>query len=65
MAEIACLGVDRPVAGPGRDRLMRVAAVIAFAAGYLASRRATADCQNAASALQQADSMPRESAGTF
>jgi hypothetical protein len=48
-----------------RILLLAMAAVIAFSAGYLASRREKADCQNAASALQQADSMPRESAGTF
>jgi predicted MFS family arabinose efflux permease len=48
-----------------RILLLAMAAVIAFSAGYLASRREKADCQTAASALQQADSMPRESAGTF
>jgi hypothetical protein len=48
-----------------RILLLAMAAVIAFSAGYLAARRERADCQNAASALQQADSMPRESAGTL
>jgi MFS family permease len=48
-----------------RIMLLAMAAVIAFSAGYLASRREAADSQNPASALQQADSMPRESAGTF
>jgi MFS family permease len=48
-----------------RILLLAMAAVIAFSAGYLASRREKADCQNAAGALQQADSMPRDAAGTF
>jgi hypothetical protein len=40
-----------------------MAAVIAFSAGYLASRREQGDGQAAADALLQADSMPTESAG--
>jgi MFS family permease len=47
-----------------RILLLAMAAVIGFSAVYLAIRR-EADAKNAASALQQADSMPRESAGTF
>jgi MFS family permease len=47
-----------------RILLVAMAVVIGFAAAYLASRREPDD-RNAASALQQADSMPRESAGTF
>jgi MFS family permease len=47
-----------------RILLLAMAAVIGFSAVYLASRREPGD-RNAASALQQADSMPRESAGTF
>jgi MFS family permease len=47
-----------------RILLLAMAAVIGFAAVYLASR-GEPDVQNGASALQQADSMPRESAGTF
>ncbi len=48
-----------------RILLLAMAAVIAFSAGYLASGREKSDGQTAATALQQADSMPRESAGTF
>jgi MFS family permease len=47
-----------------RILLVAMAAVIGFSAAYLAGRREPDD-RNAASALQQADSMPRESAGTF
>jgi MFS family permease len=47
-----------------RILLFAMAAVIGFAAVYLASR-GEPDVKNGASALQQADSMPRESAGTF
>jgi MFS family permease len=47
-----------------RILLLAMAAVIGFAAVYLASR-GEPDVKNGASALQQADSMPRESAGTF
>jgi predicted MFS family arabinose efflux permease len=47
-----------------RILLLAMAAVIGFSAVYLASRREP-DGRNDASALQQADSMPRESAGTF
>ena len=47
-----------------RILLVAMAALIGFSAAYLASRREPDD-RNAASALQQADSMPRESAGTF
>jgi MFS family permease len=47
-----------------RILLIVMAAVIGLSAAYLATRREPDD-QNAASALQQADSMPRESAGTF
>jgi MFS family permease len=47
-----------------RILLVAMAAVIGFSAVYLARGRA-ADAKNGASALQQADSMPRESAGTF
>ncbi len=47
-----------------RILLVAMAAVIGFSAAYLASRREQQD-QNAPSALQQADSMPRESAGTL
>jgi MFS family permease len=47
-----------------RIMLLAMAAVIGFSAVYLAIRREP-DVKNAASALQQADSMPRESAGTF
>jgi MFS family permease len=47
-----------------RILLLAMAAVIGFAAVYLASRREP-DVQNGASALQQADSMPREPAGTI
>jgi MFS family permease len=47
-----------------RILLVAMAAVIGFSAAYLATRREPDD-RNAASALQQADSMPRESAGTF
>jgi MFS family permease len=47
-----------------RILLLAMAAVIGFSAVYLAARREPDD-RNAASALQQADSMPRESAGTF
>ena len=47
-----------------RILLVAMAAVIAASAAYLAAGREPDD-QNAASALQQADSMPRESAGTF
>jgi MFS family permease len=47
-----------------RILLLAMAAVIGFSAVYLATRREPDD-RNAASALQQADSMPRESAGTF
>jgi MFS family permease len=47
-----------------RILLLAMAGVIGFSAVYLASRREPDD-RNAASALQQADSMPRESAGTF
>jgi MFS family permease len=47
-----------------RILLVAMAAVIGFSAAYLAARREP-DGRNDASALQQADSMPRESAGTF
>ncbi len=47
-----------------RILLVAMAVVIGLSAGYLATGREPDD-QNAASALQQADSMPRESAGTF
>ena len=47
-----------------RILLVAMAALIGFSAAYLASRREPDD-RNDASALQQADSMPRESAGTF
>lgn len=47
-----------------RILLVAMAAVIGLAAAYLAGRRES-DAENDASALQQADSMPRESAGTF
>jgi MFS family permease len=47
-----------------RILLLAMAAVIGFAAVYLASK-GEPDVKNGASALQQADSMPRESAGTF
>jgi len=47
-----------------RILLVAMAAVIGLSAAYLATGREPDD-QNAASALQQADSMPRESAGTF
>jgi MFS family permease len=47
-----------------RILLVVMAAVIGLSAAYLATGREPDD-QNAASALQQADSMPRESAGTF
>ena len=47
-----------------RILLLAMAVVIGFSAVYLASRREP-DVKNGASALQQADSMPRESAGTF
>ena len=47
-----------------RILLVAMAAVIGFSAAYLAGRREP-DGRNDASALQQADSMPRESAGTF
>jgi MFS family permease len=47
-----------------RILLVAMAALIGFSAAYLTSRREPDD-RNAASALQQADSMPRESAGTF
>jgi MFS family permease len=48
-----------------RILLLAMAAVIGFSAGYLARRRDEDHDQTAASAPQQADSMPRESAGTF
>jgi MFS family permease len=47
-----------------RILLVAMAAVIGFSAAYLAGRREP-DGRNDTSALQQADSMPRESAGTF
>jgi MFS family permease len=47
-----------------RILLVAMAAVIAFSAGYLVSRRVQEADQPTVSALQQADSMPRESAGT-
>lgn len=47
-----------------RILLVAMAVVIGFSAAYLAGRREP-DARNDASALQQADSMPRESAGTF
>jgi MFS family permease len=47
-----------------RILLLAMAVVIGFSAVYLASRPEP-DVKNGASALQQADSMPRESAGTF
>jgi MFS family permease len=48
-----------------RILLLAMAAVIGFSAGYLARRRDKEQGQTATSALQQADSMPRESAGTL
>jgi predicted MFS family arabinose efflux permease len=48
-----------------RILLIAMAAVIGLAAGYLAMGRERDDAQIAASALQRADSMPRESAGTL
>jgi predicted MFS family arabinose efflux permease len=48
-----------------RILLIVMAAVIGFSAGYLARRRDKEQGQTATSALQQADSMPRESAGTL
>jgi len=48
-----------------RILLIAMAAVIGLAAGYLATGRERDNAQIAASALQQADSMPRESAGTL
>jgi MFS family permease len=47
-----------------RMLLVAMAAVIAVSAGYLVTRRAPETSQPTAGALQQADSMPRESAGT-
>jgi MFS family permease len=47
-----------------RVLLVAMAAVIGSSAGYLVSRRAPLAGQPAAGALQQAASMPRESAGT-
>jgi MFS family permease len=46
-----------------RVLLLAMAAVIAFSAGYLASKREQNDSQAAADALPLADSMPTESAG--
>jgi hypothetical protein len=46
-----------------RVLLLAMAAVIAFSAVYLARGREEAAGQTIASALQQADSMPREAAG--
>ncbi|HTS96225.1 MAG TPA: MFS transporter [Streptosporangiaceae bacterium] len=48
-----------------RVLLVAMAAVIGFAAGYLAAGRERASGQTGATAPQQADSMPRESAGTL
>ena len=48
-----------------RVLLVAMAAVIGLAAGYLAIGRERGDAQIAASTLQGADSMPRESAGTL
>jgi len=48
-----------------RILLVAMAVVIGFAAAYLAGRREQAGGQTAGSAVQQADSMPRESAGTL
>jgi MFS family permease len=48
-----------------RILLLVMAAVIGFSAGYLGRRRDKEQGQTGASAPQQADSMPRESAGTF
>ncbi len=48
-----------------RVLLVAMAAVVGFAAGYLAAGREQASGQTAATAPQQADSMPRESAGTL
>ena len=48
-----------------RILLVAMAVMIGLAAGYLAMGRERDDAQTAASALQRADSMPRESAGTL
>jgi MFS family permease len=48
-----------------RILLVAMAAVIGFAAGYLALAGERDDAQTAASAVPGADSMPRESAGTL
>jgi MFS family permease len=48
-----------------RVLLVAMAAVIALAAGYLAAGRERDAAQTGATALQRADSMPRESAGTL
>jgi hypothetical protein len=56
------------LAPPWQDeesRLAGKAAVIALSAGYLASRPRPEDGEIAAMGLQQADSMPTESAGTL
>ncbi len=48
-----------------RVLLVAMAAVIGFSAAYLAGRREPGFGQTVASTSQQADSMPREPAGTL